>query len=172
MESNGIQKKSFDLYDYVGPGKSLYDVLAKTGLYDSSTEAMLTCAPADADAFPELSQRRFSRSAIKDCFDLLTTKAAEIFSEEEKKYIECAKIINTHGCRGAVKLESWCNTPEDLAALKTVFLLENGKYTKKKVLKASVFKQFVIAELINSGDFERHINRVRRSLRKNLDKLH
>lgn len=28
------------------------------------------------------------------------------------------------------------------------------------------FEQLVIAELINSGDFERHINRVRRSLRK------
>lgn len=30
------------------------------------------------------------------------------------------------------------------------------------------FEQFVLAELINSGDFERHINRVRRSLRKKL----
>ena len=30
------------------------------------------------------------------------------------------------------------------------------------------FEQFVIAQLINSGDFERHINRVRRSLRKKL----
>ena len=30
------------------------------------------------------------------------------------------------------------------------------------------FEQFVLAELINSGDFERHINRVRRSLRKRL----
>ncbi len=29
------------------------------------------------------------------------------------------------------------------------------------------FEQFVLAELINSGDFERHINRVRRSLRRN-----
>ena len=28
------------------------------------------------------------------------------------------------------------------------------------------FMQYVLAELINSGDFERHINRVRRSLRK------
>ena len=28
------------------------------------------------------------------------------------------------------------------------------------------FEQFVLAELINSGDFERHINRVRRALRK------
>jgi GntR family transcriptional regulator/MocR family aminotransferase len=31
------------------------------------------------------------------------------------------------------------------------------------------FEQFVIAELINSGDFERHINRVRRCLRKNIE---
>ncbi len=30
------------------------------------------------------------------------------------------------------------------------------------------FEQLVIAELINSGDFERHINRVRRALRKRL----
>jgi GntR family transcriptional regulator/MocR family aminotransferase len=29
-----------------------------------------------------------------------------------------------------------------------------------------VFEQYVLAELINSGDFERHINRVRRERRK------
>ncbi|MBQ9714483.1 MAG: PLP-dependent aminotransferase family protein [Clostridia bacterium] len=33
------------------------------------------------------------------------------------------------------------------------------------------FEQFVLAELINSGDFERHINRVRRTLRKKIDKI-
>lgn len=31
----------------------------------------------------------------------------------------------------------------------------------------SVFEQYIIAELINSGVFERHINKVRRNLRKN-----
>ena len=65
----------------------------------------------------------------------------------DRKYIERAKIINTHGCRGGIKLESWCNTPEDLASFKCVYLLEAGKYVKHKVLKASVFKQFVIMEL-------------------------
>ncbi len=30
------------------------------------------------------------------------------------------------------------------------------------------FEQFVLAELLNSGDFERHINRVRRKIRKSL----
>ena len=32
------------------------------------------------------------------------------------------------------------------------------------------FEQYVLTELINSGDFERHINRVRRSKRKELNK--
>ena len=32
------------------------------------------------------------------------------------------------------------------------------------------FEQLVVAELINNGDFERHINRVRRAKRKELNK--
>lgn len=32
------------------------------------------------------------------------------------------------------------------------------------------FEQFVLTELLNNGDFERHINRTRRSIRKNLNK--
>ena len=32
------------------------------------------------------------------------------------------------------------------------------------------FEQYVLAELINSGNFERHINRVRRKMRKELEK--
>jgi GntR family transcriptional regulator/MocR family aminotransferase len=31
-----------------------------------------------------------------------------------------------------------------------------------------VFEQYVLAHLLNSGDFERHVNRVRRARRKNL----
>lgn len=60
-------------------------------------------------------------------------------------YIQCAKIVNTHGCYGALKLESWCNTPEDLVTLKTVFLKNGSEYTEYRVTKASVFKQTVLA---------------------------
>ena len=72
----------------------------------------------------------------------------------DRKYMECAKIINTHGCRGGIKLESWCNTPEDLASFECVYLLESGRYVKHKVLKASVFKQFVIMELEGVDDMD------------------
>ena len=62
-------------------------------------------------------------------------------------YLLCGKIINTHGFRGAVKAESFCDTPEILSQLKTLFVKERESYRASRVLHASVFKQFVIFEL-------------------------
>lgn len=44
---------------------------------------------------------------------------------EKKTYLEIAKIINTHGVRGAVKLDPWCDSPEMLKKIKKLYL-ENG----------------------------------------------
>jgi 16S rRNA processing protein RimM len=74
---------------------------------------------------------------------------------KDKNYIECGKIINTHGCKGGLKLESWCNTPEDLAGMKKIFMLESGAYKKYKVKKASVFKQFVLFDLDTIDDMDK-----------------
>ncbi len=65
----------------------------------------------------------------------------------EKKYIECGKIINTHGCHGGLKIDSWCNTPNEFANLKRLYLKNKEIYCEYNVIKASVFKQFVLAEL-------------------------
>lgn len=73
---------------------------------------------------------------------------------KKNSYIECGKIINTHGCHGGVKLESWCNTPEVLASLKILYLLSGGNYTGHRVLRASVFRQFVVAELEGIADMD------------------
>ena len=73
---------------------------------------------------------------------------------EQKKYLECGKIVNTHGVRGAVKLESWCNSPEELAALSRVFMLRGDLMDQLTVKKASVFKQFVIAEIEEICDID------------------
>ena len=40
---------------------------------------------------------------------------------EKKAYLEVAKIINTHGVRGAVKLELWCDGPQTFKKIKKVF---------------------------------------------------
>ena len=69
-------------------------------------------------------------------------------------YIECGKIVNTHGCRGGIKAESWCNSEADLASLKRVFFKKGNAYCEYKVQKASVFKQFVIFELYGINDMD------------------
>ena len=72
----------------------------------------------------------------------------------KSQFLECGKIINTHGIKGGLKLESWCDTPEDLASLKKVYLKNGAEYKCHKVKRASVFKQFVLFELdgINNID--------------------
>lgn len=67
-------------------------------------------------------------------------------------YLECGKIVNTHGVRGTLKLECWCDTPQDLASLKKVFFKKGAGFECKKVKKASVFKQFVLMDLEGVND--------------------
>ena len=64
-----------------------------------------------------------------------------------KTYLECGKIINTHGIKGAVKSESWCDSPYVLADLERIFIENNGSFKEYEIRNASVFKQFVILEL-------------------------
>ncbi len=72
----------------------------------------------------------------------------------KQQYLECAKIINTHGIRGDVKLECRCDSPEVLCDLERVFVLENGKYIEREVISASVFKNFVIAKIEGIDDVD------------------
>ena len=72
----------------------------------------------------------------------------------KKKYIECGKIINTHGCYGGLKLESWCDSPEVLASMKRIYIENNGEFVEHKVKKSSVFKQFVLFELAGLTDMD------------------
>lgn len=72
----------------------------------------------------------------------------------KSQYLECGKIINTHGVKGGIKLESWCDTPADLASLKKIYLKNGAEYKCHKVKKASVFKQFVLFELDGINDID------------------
>lgn len=71
-----------------------------------------------------------------------------------KEYLSCAKAVNTHGVAGLIKLESWCDSPKDLAGLKTLYLENNGEYIPHKVEKASLFKNMVLCKLEGCNSFE------------------
>ena len=64
-----------------------------------------------------------------------------------KEYLECGKIANTHGVKGAVIIESWCDSPEVLCSINTVYKEKGGIYVPVKLQKASVYKGRVLAEI-------------------------
>ena len=63
---------------------------------------------------------------------------------EKKAYLEIAKIINTHGVRGAVKLDPWCDGPQVFKKLKHLYL-ENGK--EFEVSEVKTVGAFVVCSL-------------------------
>ncbi len=63
---------------------------------------------------------------------------------KESLYIEAGKIINTHGIGGDVVVESYCDSPEVLQSLPSLFLKNKDGYMKFTIKKASLFKGRVL----------------------------
>lgn len=66
----------------------------------------------------------------------------------KKQFLEGGQIVNTHGIRGEVKLVSWCDTPEVLAAISTYYI--DGAAVK--VRAARVHQGNVLALLEGADD--------------------
>ena len=62
----------------------------------------------------------------------------------QKPYLEAGKIVNTHGVRGDLKVQSWCDTPEVLCDFDTLYLDEK---TPVEVKSAQVHKNVVLMHL-------------------------
>ena len=73
---------------------------------------------------------------------------------ELKKYLECAKAVNTHGVAGMLKMENRCDSPAVLAKLKTMYVLRDGEYLPMKVTRASVQKNMVLVKFDGVDSFE------------------
>ncbi len=56
-----------------------------------------------------------------------------------KQYLEAGKIINKRGIKGELKVETYCDTPQALCALKKLYLDPAGK-DGRAVLSAKVYK--------------------------------
>ena len=42
--------------------------------------------------------------------------------KEKKQFLEAGKIVNTHGIRGEVKIEPWCDSPDFFCKLKRIYI--------------------------------------------------
>lgn len=62
----------------------------------------------------------------------------------KKRYLECGKIVATHGLRGEVKVLPWCDGPESLLPFGTLYL-DRGA-TPLAVEKARAAKNMVLVK--------------------------
>lgn len=49
----------------------------------------------------------------------------------KKQFLEIGQIVNTHGLKGEMRVDPWCDSPEFLCAFKTLYL-KNGDTLKVK----------------------------------------
>lgn len=71
------------------------------------------------------------------------------------RFIECGKIINTHGCRGDVKAEPWTDTPRDLIDLGRVFIGDGEIKKEMRILRGSVMQgRFLMLTLEGINDMD------------------
>ena len=51
----------------------------------------------------------------------------------QKKYLEIGKIVSTHGIRGELRVQPWCDSPDFFKQFKYLYLDENGEKKMKVV---------------------------------------
>ncbi|MEG2174459.1 MAG: ribosome maturation factor RimM [Oscillospiraceae bacterium] len=63
----------------------------------------------------------------------------------KKRYLECGKIVSPHGVIGEIKVQPWCDSPEELSSLRRLYF-ERGE-TSLSVTRARVQNAMVIIKL-------------------------
>ena len=71
------------------------------------------------------------------------------------KYLQIGKIVNTHGFRGDVKAQSWCDFPEVMTELDVIYRKTKDGYSPLTVQKASVHKGMVLLKFAGIDDFDK-----------------
>ena len=63
----------------------------------------------------------------------------------QKPYLEAGQIVGTHGVRGEVRVQPWCDSPEQFATFKKLYWDKEGKQPVK--LRARPHKNIALALL-------------------------
>lgn len=76
----------------------------------------------------------------------------------KEKYLECGKAVSTHGIRGTLRFECYCDTPETLAKIRTLYRKDKaGNVIPMKVSAASVQKEMVLVSFADIKTVEEAI---------------
>ena len=69
------------------------------------------------------------------------------------EYLELGKVQNTHGVRGELRVEPWCDTPELFDCVETVFLKKDGG-EPYRIVSWRPHKHLVLLTLQGVGDVD------------------
>lgn len=76
-----------------------------------------------------------------------------------KQYLEAGKIVNTHGTGGYVKIESWCDSPDILASLGTLYIQDTGgSFLPLNIAAASVHKHMTLTKFEDVDTVEKALH--------------
>lgn len=62
-----------------------------------------------------------------------------------KEFLEAGKIVGTHGIKGELRVEPWCDSPEFFAQLRTLYF--NAGAEKVEITASRVHKNLVLVQL-------------------------
>ena len=63
----------------------------------------------------------------------------------KKRFLDSGKIVGTHGIKGEVRIDPWCDSPEFLCCFKKLYLDEDGKESIK--VKSRPHKNIVLCKI-------------------------
>ena len=73
----------------------------------------------------------------------------------KQAYLECVKIVGTHGVRGEVRIESYCDTPDVITKLPTLLFRDGaGNFTARRIMRAFVGRGQAVVALEGVSDMD------------------
>lgn len=65
----------------------------------------------------------------------------------KQEYIECGKFVGTHGVRGTLRVQPWCDTPDFLCQFKKLYIKNNNKFEILKVKTSKPHANVVLMDI-------------------------
>ena len=72
----------------------------------------------------------------------------------KKDYIETGKIVGTHGVRGALRVQPWCDSAEFLSQFKKLFFKDATGFNSVKIKSSKPHGNVVIMEIDGVNDMD------------------
>ncbi len=70
----------------------------------------------------------------------------------KKQFLEIGKIVSTHGIKGEMRMQAWCDDPAMLGKMKVLYL--DGGKEEFKISSAKVHKNIVILKIKGVDDID------------------